>query len=283
LGVGVAYGFCHIGVLKVLEEEKIPVDVISGASIGSVIASLWATGRSSAEILRITQEFRQPQYILNLLDFTLPLQGFIKGNKLYGFLKKYLGNKTFFDVKIPLKIVASDVKRREPLVIEQGSLVDAIMASCSMPGIFMPFEMKGKMLFDGGVLSPLPTEPLIEMGVKRIIAVNVTPSRDDIKRQYEAVKDHIDGDTTTAHSKTWFDLKRFFQEKFKANILDVIFSSFEIMQSEVAQREAQLADVVLHPNLAGLHWLELHKSDAFAKRGEDEARRHIDKIKQLIA
>ncbi|HOU37089.1 MAG TPA: patatin-like phospholipase family protein, partial [Candidatus Omnitrophota bacterium] len=194
LGVGAAYGLCHIGVLKVLEEEKIPIDVISGASIGSVIASLWATGRSSAEILRITQEFRQPQYILNLLDFTLPLQGFIKGNKLYGFLKKYLGNLTFYDVRIPLKIVASDVKRRETLVLDRGTLVDAIMASCSMPGVFMPFKMKGQMLFDGGVLSPLPTEPLVEMGVKRVIAVNVTPSREDIRRQYESVKDDLNED-----------------------------------------------------------------------------------------
>jgi predicted acylesterase/phospholipase RssA len=132
-------------------------------------------------------------------------------------------------------------------------------------------------------LSPLPTEPLIEMGVKRIIAVNVTPSRDDIKRQYEAVKDDINGDPATVSGREWFNLKKYFQEKFKTNILDFIFSSFEIMQSEVAQKEAQLADVVLHPNLSGLHWLALHKSDAFAKRGEEEARSHIDKIKQLIS
>lgn len=282
LGVGAAYGLCHIGVLKVIEEEKIPVDVIAGASIGSVIASLWATGRSSAEILSITQEFKQPQYILNLLDFTLPLQGFIKGNKLYGFLKKYLGNMTFYDVKIPLKIVASDVKKRETLVLDRGSLVDAIMASCSMPGIFMPFKMKDKMLFDGGVLSPLPTEPLIEMGIKRVIAVNVTPSREDIKRQYESAKDDMEGDRPSG-GREWFDLKGYFQEKLKTNILDVIFSSFEIMQSAVAQKEAQLADVVLHPDLSGLHWLSLHKAEVFAKRGEEEARRNLDKIKQLIS
>ncbi len=121
------------------------------------------------------------------------------------------------------------------------------------------------------------------MGIKRIIAVNVTPSRDDIKRQYEAVKDDINKDTATVHGREWFNIKRYFQEKFKTNILDFIFSSFEIMQSEVAKKEAQFADVVLHPNLTGLHWLALHKSDAFAKRGEEEARRHIDKIKQLIS
>jgi hypothetical protein len=120
------------------------------------------------------------------------------------------------------------------------------------------------------------------MGIKRIIAVNVTPSREDIKRQYDAAKDVIDGDTTTGPAKEWFNLKKYFQEKFKTNILDSIFSSFEIMQSEVAQKEAQLADVVLHPDVSGLHWLALPQSEAFAKRGEAEARSHIDKIRQLI-
>jgi len=189
---------------------------------------------------------------------------------------------TFYDVKIPLKIVASDVKRREAMIFDKGTLVDAIMASCSMPGLFMPFQLKGRMLFDGGVLNPLPTEPLVEMGVKRIIAVNVTPSREDIRRQYESVKDELNDNTSSVQGREWFNLKRFIKERFKMNILDYIFSSFEIMQSEVAQKEAQLADVVLHPNLSGLHWLALHKSEVFVRRGEEEARRNIEKIRQLI-
>jgi NTE family protein len=282
LGVGAAYGFCHIGVLKVIERERIPIDAIVGASIGAVIASLWATGRSSAEILGIAKEFRQPQYIFHLLDFTFPVQGFIKGNRLYSLLKKYLGSKTFYDVKVPLKIVASDVKRRETHILDRGSLVDAIMASCAMPGIFTPFKIKDKLLFDGGVINPLPTEPLIEMGVKRIIAVNVTPSKDDIRRQYEAAPKLIDQQTRNG-IKEWFNIRRFFADKLKTNVLDFIFTSFEIMQSEVVQKEAKLADVVLHPDLSGLHWLSFHKADEFAKRGEEETRENLDKIKQLIS
>ncbi len=105
LGVGVGYGFCHIGVLKVIEEENIPIDIISGSSVGSLIASLWATGRSAQEILDIIQEeFRQPKYTWGLVDLTFPSLGFIKGNKLYRFLKKYLAGKTFYDVRLPLKI-----------------------------------------------------------------------------------------------------------------------------------------------------------------------------------
>jgi len=283
LGVGVGYGFCHIGVLKVIEEEKIPIDIIVGSSVGALIASLWATGKSSSEILEITREFREPKHIWNLVDLTIPRLGFIKGNKLYGFFKKHLGNKTFYDTRLPLKIIASDVKRKEPKVFDSGLLADAVMASCSMPGVFTPFKLKGEMLFDGGVINPLPTEPLLKMGVKKIIAINVTPSREDVMRQYERIKQQVTVTLPEAlRKKRWFSLKQHFKESFRANILDIIFSSIEILQSEVAQKEAQLADVVLHPDTSGLYWLELHKAEEFAKRGEEEARRNLDKIWQVI-
>jgi len=269
LGVGVAYGLCHIGVLKVIEEEKIPIDVISGSSVGALIASLWVTGRSSAEILEITKEFKEPKYIWGLVDLTFPLLGFIKGNKLYKFLKKYLGNKTFYDVRLPLKIIASDIKRKEAIILEKGLLADAIMASCTMPGVFAPFKFKQGLLFDGGVINPLPTEPLFKMGVKKIIAVNVTPSREDVLKQYEKIK----GAETP---------RRYYQNKLKTNILDIIFSSIEVMQLEIAGKEAQLADIVLHPDTSGLYWLELHRAKEFARRGEDEARKNLDKIWQVI-
>lgn len=283
LGVGVAYGFCHIGVLRVIEKENIPIDVIVGSSIGALIASLWATGKSSDEILEISKEFKAPKNIWGLIDLTFPRLGFIKGNKLYRFLKKHLGNKTFYDTRLPLKIIASDVKRKEPRVLERGFLVDAIMASCSMPGVFTPFKFKEEMLFDGGIINPLPTEPLLKMGVKKIIAVNVTPSRDDILRQYERIKEQIAVNLPDdIRRKRWPSLKQCLKESFKINILDIIFSSVEVLQSEVAQKEAKLADIVLHPDTSGLNWIELHKAPEFAKRGEEEARENLDKLLQVI-
>ncbi len=277
LGVGLGYGFCHIGVLKVIEEEKIPIDVIAGSSIGALIASLWVIGKSSSEILEITSEFKEPKHIWNLIDLTFPRLGFIKGNKLHRFLKKHLGNKSFHDIKLPLKIIASDLKRKEPRILDKGSLVDAIMASCAMPGVFMPMRQKEEFLFDGGVINPLPTEPLFRMGVKKIIAVNVTPSREDIMRQYERLRQQMG--VTENERPGW---KQRIKNIFKNNIVDIIFSSFEVLQSEVAEKEGLLADVVLHPDTHGLYWLELHKAAEFSRRGEDEARRQIDKIKQLV-
>ena len=282
LGVGVGYGFCHVGVLKVIEEENIPIDIIVGSSIGSFIASLWAIGKSSSEILEIAREFREPKHIWGLIDITFPRFGFIKGNKLHRFLKKHLGDKTFYDVKLPLKIIASDVHRKEPKILDKGLLADAIMASCSMPGVFAPFKFREEILFDGGVTYPLPTEPLMQMGVKKIIAVNVTPSREDILKQLAKLKEVTSLGLIGGNKNKALGLFSRLKNIFNFNIVNIIFSSVEVLQSEVARREGELADIVLHPDTSGLFWLELHRSDEFARRGEQEARKHLDKIWQVI-
>ncbi|MBN1913884.1 MAG: patatin-like phospholipase family protein [Candidatus Omnitrophica bacterium] len=283
LGVGVAYGFCHIGVLKVIEEEKIPVDVISGSSIGSLIAALWATGRSSAEILEITKEFKEPRDVWGMIDLVFSVRGFLKGNKLYKFIKKHFGSKTFYEVRLPLKLVATDIKTKEIRILEKGLLADAVMASCSMPGVFMPFKLKEEILFDGGVITPLPVEPLFKAGIKKIIAVNVTPSREDVLRQYEKIKKEGPSTLKEAVRQDYgFGLARFLKKRLNTNILGLVFSSIEMMQSEIAKREAQFADIVLHPDTSGLSWLELHKGEEFLKRGEEETRRNLDKIWQVI-
>lgn len=283
LGVGVGYGFCHIGVLKVIEEEHIPIDIIAGSSIGSLIACLWATGRPAEEILKITkEEFKQPKYTWGLIDLTFPFLGFVKGNKLYRFLKKYLGNKTFYDVKLPLKIIASDIRKKQPIVLDKGLLIDAVMASCSMPGVFLPFKFREGILLDGGVINPLPTEILFKLGVKKIIAVNVTPSREDILRQYEKMKQEIKATGEAIKKRKWLSVKEYFKNKFKTNIVEIVFSSIEAMQTEVIEKEAQFADIVLHPDTSGLHWLELYRAQEFAIRGEAEARKNLDKIWQVI-
>ena len=152
-----------------------------------------------------------------------------------------------------------------------------------MPGVFAPFKFKEEMLFDGGVTYPLPTEPLMQMGVKKIIAVNVTPSREDILKQLAKLKTGLPFEQAADIPK----IKRLsllgrLKSIFSLNIVDIIFSSVEVLQSEVARREGELADIVLHPDTTGLFWLELHKADEFAKRGEIEARKNLDKIWQLV-
>ena len=284
LGVGAAYGLTHIGVLKVIEEEHIPIDIISGSSIGAFIATLWSAGYSAKQIEDIIRtEFRDTNMIRQLADLTLPKIGFIKGQKIARMLKKYLGNKTFHDIKLPLKIVACDVKHKTSIVIEKGSLVEAVLASCAMPGVFHPVRFKEELLVDGGILNPLPTEILVKNSVKKIIAVNVTPSREDILKQME--KARAEGKTLAQNvvkKYGFFGLSWYIKDLLKVTILDFIFGSIEIMQAEIIKKEAQFADVILHPDTSGMNWLEFYRVKEFVKRGEEEARRQLDKIWQLV-
>lgn len=283
LGPGAGYGFCHIGVLKVIEEENIPVDIISGSGVGALIACLWACGISSERILEVTtEEFKRPQYAWGFIDLTFPTLGFIKGKKFYRFLKKFLGDKTFADARLPLKIVASDIRKKETVILDKGLLIDAVMVSCTVASVFNPFKFKDKLLFSGSLSKPLPTEALFKLGVKKIISVNVTPSREELERQYSMIK-NVSADTEkTVGKNRWFGMKHYLQEKFKNNIMGAIFDSVELTQEELIRKESLLADIVLHPDTAGLHWLELYRAQEFAKRGEDQARANLDAMRQLI-
>jgi len=150
-------------VLRVIEEENIPVDIISGSGVGALIACLWACGIRSEAILEIfVEEFKRPQYAWGVIDLTFPALGFINGKKFHGFLKKILGDKTFADARLPLKIVSGDIRKKETVVFDKGLLIDAVMASCAV---------------GGSLLKPIPAEALFKQGVKKIISVNVAPSK----------------------------------------------------------------------------------------------------------
>jgi len=176
LGGGAALGIAHIGVLKVLEEENIPVDVVVGSSMGALIGSFWATGRKADEIKHIAKEFEKKKNVLKLLDPIIPIRGLIKGASIKRWLTKHLGNRTFYSTKIPLKVVAYDLVKREELVINGGSIVDAVCKSIAIPGVFKPITRKEQLIIDGGVMNPLPVNVLVSLGIKKIISVNVLQS-----------------------------------------------------------------------------------------------------------
>ncbi|MFC1590772.1 patatin-like phospholipase family protein [Candidatus Omnitrophota bacterium] len=254
LGSGAAMGLAHIGVLKVLEDEKIPIDVISATSIGALIAALWAAGLSARKIERFMSSFKSRLKVLSLIDPTFPVRGLIKGNTVRNILKRYLGNKKFSDARFPLKIVACDIKKRREVIIEKGRLVDAVMASIAIPGVFEPVVLKNNVhLVDGGIVNPLPVSCLSRAGLKRIIAVNTLPSPDDMVRI----------------------------ERNKLNIYDIIVNSFQTMEYSLSEYSCQQADVYLHP-IPLADWYEFYKAKSFIRAGTDCARRMLPKIKNLV-
>lgn len=255
LGSGAALGLAHVGILKVIEREKIPIDIVSGSSMGALVAALWASGKSASEIEIITSAFRSKLATFRLFDLTWPARGLIKGRGIRRFLVSQFGKKTFYDVKLPLKIIACDLERREEVVIEEGSIVDAVMASIAIPGVFEPVMINGRALVDGGIINPVPSNVLTRTGVSRIIAVNTLASPEDIRRS----------------------------DRKLSNIFDFIVNTIEAGEYLLAEMSCQSADVAMHPILPTADWYEFYKSDKLIKRGEEEALKYLPQLKELAA
>ena len=261
LGSGAAFAFAHIGVLKVLEENGIDIDLISGSSMGSMIAALWALGNNWFQIKKLAQKFQRfPAF--SLFDICLSRQSFFRGHNFRRILKDLFDNYTCYDFKKPALLVSFDFLKKEPHVFSGEKLLiwKAVLASCSMPGIFEPLKNQEELFLDGGILNPLPVGCLVKGGVKKIISVNVTPSKEELQTAYKQGPG-----------------------RKRLNVLDFVFGSIEAMQREFIQDAISLSDIVIHPEFRNAEWTEFKKIDYFIEEGERAALKHIDKIRQLQA
>jgi NTE family protein len=289
LGSGAAFGLAHIGVIKVLERENIPIDVVAGTSIGALIGALWASGKSGKEIEQIMMAYNKdkPKVFRLLFDFTFSKASLVQGKRLTEFFKKYMGNKTFYDVKLPLKIVSCDLYKREKIIFDSGSLIDAVKSSVAIPGIFKPVKSQNSLIVDGGILEPLPVETLIDLGIKKIIAVNVLPGPQDIQEDYKAYQDKLENERLDIQNKNFaikviYKLKILFRRIFFPNIFDIMVKSILSMEYAMARESCHKAGVVLNPIIPTAQWYEFFKTDSLIKKGEAQAEKALPKIKALI-
>lgn len=155
LGGGAAKGYAHIGVLKFLIEKNIKITEISGASMGALVGALFAMGKTTDELIAIAREVDYSKMVDVDWDFL-----FLKGEKMKSVLKKYLGDITFEELKIPLKVVATDLETGERKIFQTGSVLDAVRASVSLPILIKPYEIDGVKYIDGGVSCNLPVDIL---------------------------------------------------------------------------------------------------------------------------
>jgi len=175
LGAGAARGYAHIGVLKVLDEEKIPIDFIAGTSIGALIGVIYASGIRAKEIEEIVLNLDRKK-TTSFFTPTIPYSGLVEGKRITEFIKSIIGTPNIEDLKIPFATIATDVMSGREVIMTKGSTVEAVRASISIPGIFTPFKVNGDFLIDGGLVDPLPVNCVSDMGADFIIAVNVLPS-----------------------------------------------------------------------------------------------------------
>jgi predicted acylesterase/phospholipase RssA len=174
LGGGAARGLSHIGVLKVLEKNNIFPDIIAGTSIGALIGALYASGTKIDDIEQFALRLDLKRLVL-LADVTIPTSGLIGGKRIISLLKSILGDLTFDQLKCDFACVATDINTGEQVVLKEGSLLDAVRASISIPGIFSPIRIKGHYLVDGGLVNEVPVSVCREMGAGYVIGVNVIP------------------------------------------------------------------------------------------------------------
>ena len=284
LGSGAAFGIAHIGVIRVLERENIPIDIVAGSSMGSVIAIFWAAGFDSYHMEKTMMELsgRRNAFwkLIGLRDFSLPHHGFFKGKRIIEYLKSHLGEKTFRDLRIPALVTAMNLFSKEEYIFEEGKVVDALRASISIPGIFRPYERAGTYFIDGGVVDPVPVTTLANEGVKKIIAVNVLQGPRRWLKEYAMEKNEQTKKTQSAMTVKGMGDR--LAERYEKNVFNVLMNTIQTMEHRISTYACSEADVVINPVIQNSSWVEFFHPRKFIEIGMRETEKHLDEIKQLV-
>ena len=170
LGGGSAGGFAHIGVLKVLEEAGIHIDMISGTSMGAVVGGIYAATASVEKLKQSTIDLflTRADTRRKIFDYTLPKKGLLKGEKAAQLVRKGVNNADFLDLMIPTYLVGVDILNEEEVIFETGDVTDAVRSSIAIPAVFAPFKHQGRWMVDGGLLNPVPVDVLLRKGADMV-------------------------------------------------------------------------------------------------------------------
>lgn len=246
LSSGGAKGLAHVGVIQVFEENGIEIDAIAGASMGAYVGSLWAKGLDGMELERIARVHEGRWGLRPIIDPVFPpRRGFIRTTRLARQLRSSLGDIHFAGLLRPLRVVATHLDTLDRKVFDQGEVVPAVEASIAIPGIFVPVCVDGETYVDGGVVDPLPVDVLEEMGIERIIAVNVIPTAEQLRGWLQAERE-----LATSNGSRW-SIGRCLNENLNyfatGNVFDTMIQAFVGAQMLVAENATRRADVVLRP------------------------------------
>ena len=217
LGGGAARGFAHVGVIQVLEEAGIRPDLVAGTSADSLVAAIYASGKTGSQLQRVAETMEEA----TIADWTVPLfnRGVLRGDALARYVNAQVGSRLIEDMHLPLGIVATDLNSGRDVLFQRGDTGTAVRASSAVPGVFQPVRISGRDYVDGGLVSPVPVRAARKMGAELVIAVDISSPPDG----------NLAGGT-----------------------LDVLLQTFSIMGMSINTFELQDADVVVRPSLNGI-------------------------------
>lgn len=235
LSGGSILGAAHIGVLKAIEEKNITINHISGTSVGSFIAALYAFGKGPKEMAVISMNLKWP----DVSTLSLSKFGLLSNEKLGELIVEHLGDVNIEDSKIPLSIIATDISKGEKVILEKGNLAQAVRASSAIPGIFAPIEINKTLLVDGGVFENLPISPLKDAKMNTIIAVDLLSNKPD---------------------------------KRPKNILEVVLSTFHHMITSSSQVQEKDVNIFIKPDLSSFNRINTKQTKDIIQKGYESAK-----------
>ncbi|GAA5481666.1 patatin-like phospholipase family protein [Haloferula sargassicola] len=282
LSSGGARGLAHVGVLQVLEENDIEIHAIAGSSMGAYVGALWAAGFSGKDLEELAAEMHDRRQLWKLADpIVPPMKGLFHGLKAKAHLAQSLGDLTFEDLERRLLVVTVDIDTKERLVLRSGSLVDAVHASCAMPGIIAPVRLGDHRCVDGGVVEPVPVGSLQKYGqVDRIVAVSVVPTFEEIEAGLANVGDEpVD---PPLWKRATAALNRNLNLMAPGNAIDTFRQSIRAAQIRLAHDSIARADLCLHPGHTAALWHDYSNFEKFIEAGREVATRRLDDIRALL-
>ena len=298
LGSGAARGLAHIGVLKVLEQAEIPIDMIAGTSMGAFIGAMYAAGVPVDHMEKAALEIDW-RSMARLLDPILPTSGLTDSRRLVSFMAELLPARDFEDLNRPLAITATDINTGETVIIKQGDLLEALRAGLAFPGIFSPVRFGQRFLVDGGLCKPIPTDVARQLGADKVIGVCTIPAVN--KRTPETYLPAAQGRVKPLSRWRGLFSARSIEQAFHTaiapeskedarvdvktpNIFRVCAQSVVIMENVINELHLRQNphDLLVKPPLNDITLLEFHRAEEIIAAGEASARAVLPEIEYLL-
>jgi NTE family protein len=247
LGGGAARGFAHVGVIRALEQEKIPIDMIVGTSVGSLIGALYASNPDSFQLEWTSFELEKD----DIFDFSIfsSTTGPVKGDKLEKFVTSKISARNIEQLKVPFYAVAADLNTGEPVIFSAGPISKAVRASCSIPGVFTPLSYNNRQLIDGGVLGNIAPEVARQYGANLVIVVSIGKS---------------------------------IQNKDTGNLVEITLQAIAIMSNKIDSYKSKEADVLIVPEVGDVGTMDFTQKKRCMEAGIEASKKAMPEIKKRL-
>ena len=244
---GAARGFAHIGVIQVLEEAGIKPNLVVGTSAGSVVAAIYASGKTGAQLQRIADVMDQSA----LTDWNMSIlkRGMMRGEALERFIRQQTGSKNIEQLPLSLGVVATDLQSGEGILFQKGDIATAVHASSAVPSVFEPVKIGEREYVDGGLVSPVPVRYARQMGADIVVAVDISSTPEGNKSE----------------------------DMFK-----ILLQTFTIMSKSISSYELVQADILVRPALLGVSSIEFANRQQSIDAGRAAMKQAIPKLKLLM-